>query len=271
MMLTVTSLCLGYGPQDVLRDVSLSLQEGEFVGLIGPNGSGKSTLLRALAGILRPRTGTIFVDGKDLSHCNRKGIARTIAYLPQDRHIPFSYSARNLVLAGRYARLSWYEQESDSDRQRAELCLSLVGGQSFADTPATELSGGQRQRALLARTFMQGGKVYLLDEPTAELDPIFEKRVFVLLRQLAGKGRIVVTALHDLNLAARYCSRLILLGDHRVVADGRAEAVLSDGPVSRAYGTACHVLHRGEGIVLSEADEAALERERNIVLDRILR
>jgi iron complex transport system ATP-binding protein len=218
--------------------------------------------LRALAGIIPPKKGKIFLQGKLLQSFNRQELARYVVYLPQDRTIPLPYTAREIVLSGQYARLNWYEQESEKDRKRADLCLSLVGAEEWEWQPVTELSGGQRQRVLLARTFMQDGAVYLLDEPTAELDPLYEERIFQLLQELAGAGKVVVTALHDLSLAQRYCQRLLLVGQGTLVADGSPQQVLTDEAVSRAYGSACHLIREADHLVLTDRNKKLYQEQQ---------
>jgi ABC-type cobalamin/Fe3+-siderophores transport system ATPase subunit len=248
-MLHLKNAVLGYGKCHILRGVTLTIEPGECIGLIGPNGGGKSTLLRTMAGLLPPLKGDVAFKELSLGSWQRKALARHIAYLPQNCPVPFAYRALDVVLLGQYARLSWWRRGGE-DEARARHCLALVGMEQFAEQPVTVLSGGQKQRVMLARTLMQQGELYLLDEPTASLDPIQENDVFQILQSLSHHGKSVVTALHDLTQAVRFCSRLILIGGGRIIRDGSWEEVLQDEAVSEAYGMPCHVRKNGDSISL---------------------
>jgi ABC-type cobalamin/Fe3+-siderophores transport system ATPase subunit len=248
-MLHLKNAVLGYGKCRILRGVTLTIEPGECIGLIGPNGGGKSTLLRTMAGLLPPLKGDVAFKELSLGSWQRKALARHIAYLPQNCPVPFAYRALDVVLLGQYARLSWWRRGGE-DEARARHCLALVGMEQFAEQPVTVLSGGQKQRVMLARTLMQQGELYLLDEPTASLDPIQENDVFQILQSLSHHGKSVVTALHDLTQAVRFCSRLILIGGGRIIRDGSWEEVLQDEAVSEAYGMPCHVRKNGDSISL---------------------
>ncbi len=260
-MLSLQNASLGYGTSSVLHHVSLDIEPGECIGLIGPNGGGKSTLLRTLAGLLPPRRGKAAFRGRPLANWPRRELAGHIAYLPQECPIPFAYRTLDVVQLGQYARLPWW-QHGGEDTGRARQYLELVGIGDLAERPVTLLSGGQRQRALLARTLFQQGEVYLLDEPTAFLDPVQERDIFQIFMELAEAGRSVVIALHDLTLAARCCSRLILLGRGEIVRDGNWEEVLTDEAVSRAYGEPCSVQRDSRAVEIIPRTEGRSEQMR---------
>lgn len=236
MELAVQNGRVGYTHHAVLRSVNFSLRPGQFAGLVGPNGAGKSTLLRTLAGILPPLNGDAVLNGKNLKNFSRRDIGRHIACLSQQRDIPFAYSALETVLMGRTPYLAWNEQESAADRNLAEACLEILGMGDKKDRTMDRLSGGERQRVLLARTLLQGTEFILLDEPTAELDFVAAEKVFSLCRILAGLGRGVAAACHDLPLAARFCTDLVLVGQNKILAAGPPEKILTADLLSTAYG-----------------------------------
>ncbi|MCH3949401.1 MAG: ABC transporter ATP-binding protein [Acidaminococcus sp.] len=268
-MLHLKNAVLGYDKSRVLRGVTLTIEPGECIGLIGPNGGGKSTLLRTMAGLLPPLKGDVSFKELSMGSWKRKELARHIAYLPQNCPVPFAYRALDVVLLGQYAHLSWWRRGGE-DEARARQCLALVGMEQFAEQPVTVLSGGQKQRVMLARTLMQQGELYLLDEPTASLDPIQENDVFRILQSLSHHGKSVVTALHDLTQAVRFCSRLILVGGGRIIRDGTWEEVLQDEAVSEAYGMPCHVRRNGDSISLVRLAEEQQEEALESRVERIL-
>ena len=169
-MLTVEQVDAGYGEVLALRDVTLSLAAGDFFGVLGPNGCGKTTLLRVLRGTLRPRRGSVQLDGRDLREIDARELARTMAYLPQELAIELDFTVGELALMGRSPHLSRFARESAADRRVAERSMELADVLHLADRPVTELSGGERQRALIAMCLAQEPKILLLDEPTNHLD-----------------------------------------------------------------------------------------------------
>jgi ABC-type cobalamin/Fe3+-siderophores transport system ATPase subunit len=269
MMLHLKNAVLGYGDKSILHGVTVTVEPGECIGLIGPNGGGKSTLLRTMAGLLPPLKGDVSFRELSLMSWQRKELARHIAYLPQNCPVPFAYRALDVVLLGQYARLSWWRRGGE-DEARARQCLALVGMEQFAEEPVTVLSGGQKQRVMLARTLMQQGEIYLLDEPTASLDPIQENDVFCILQSLSRHGKSVVTALHDLTQAVRFCSRLLLIGGGRIICDGSWEEVLQDEAVSEAYGMPCHVTRSGKSIELVRMAEERQQKSLESGIEHIL-
>lgn len=239
---------LGYGREPVLTGLDFILEAGECVGLIGPNGAGKSTLLKTLAGILPLQSGTLELEGKPLESWNRQALSRKVSYLPQDRELPFAYTAEQVVLMGRYPYLDWHQQEGSQERALARDCLEVFGLGNLQERPVTDLSGGQRQRVLLSRILIQQTPVILLDEPTAELDLVYENTVLELSRHLARAGRTVVLSLHDIGQAARYCTRLLLLGQRKLLAQGTPEQVLRKENLEAAYQVPFQVRQGEEGL-----------------------
>ena len=244
-------ITIGYGHRVLLEDVSAAIGGGRLVALLGRNGTGKSTLLRVMAGLLPINRGMRHLDGKDYERYSRRLFSQRVTYLPQDRNLSLPYTAGEIVLFGAYARHGLWETLGESEQRRAREALKQVGAAALFDRPVTELSGGERQRVLLARSLFAGGETYLLDEPTAELDPVEEERVMHTFQGLSRKGACVVMALHDLSLAARYGNQLVLLGKTGAIAAGRPAEVLAAGVLSRAYGVPLQV-ERSEGFIITE-------------------
>lgn len=250
-MIDLIDVTAGYRNRPIIKNFSLRLERGNFVVLIGPNGAGKSTLLRVMAGLLPINRGMRHLDGKDYERYSRRLFSQRVTYLPQDRNLSLPYTAGEIVLFGAYARHGLWETLGESEQRRAREALKQVGAAALFDRPMTELSGGERQRVLLARSLFAGGETYLLDEPTAELDPVEEERVMHTFQGLSRKGACVVMALHDLSLAARYGNQLVLLGKTGAIAAGRPAEVLAAGVLSRAYGVPLQV-ERSEGFIITE-------------------
>ena len=250
-MIDLIDVTAGYRNRPIITNLSLRLERGNFVVLIGPNGAGKSTLLRVMAGLLPINRGMRHLDGKDYERYSRRLFSQRVTYLPQDRNLSLPYTAGEIVLFGAYARHGLWETLGESEQRRAREALKQVGAAALFDRPVTELSGGERQRVLLARSLFAGGETYLLDEPTAELDPVEEERVMHTFQGLSRKGACVVMALHDLSLAARYGNQLVLLGKTGAIAAGRPAEVLAAGVLSRAYGVPLQV-ERSEGFIITE-------------------
>ena len=241
-MIRVAGLYAGYDRQVILEDVSFDVKAGEMVGLIGPNGAGKSTLLKTMRGILAPLAGEISVMGQRIGDLPAKEFAKSAAYLQQHLEMTFDYSAREVVLSGRYPYLSWWRQEQAHDIAIAEACMAYTGVAELAEKPLSAMSGGQRQRVLLAKVLAQQTPVLFLDEPATGLDIIYQEEIFRFCRELCAAGKTVVLVAHELSLAARFCSRLLLIGRGARLADGLPREVLTAELLTRAYGAPVKVV-----------------------------
>ena len=241
-MIRVAGLYAGYERQVILEDVSFGVEAGEMVGLIGPNGAGKSTLLKTLRGILAPLAGEIALMGRPITELSAKEFARNAAYLQQHLEMTFDYSAREVVLSGRYPYLSWWRQERADDLAIAEACMAYTGVADMAEKPLQAMSGGQRQRVLLAKVLAQQTPVLFLDEPATGLDIIYQEEIFRFCRELCAAGKTVVLVAHELSLAARFCSRLLLIGRGKLLADGLPREVLTADLLTHAYGAPVKVV-----------------------------
>ncbi len=250
--LVAEGLSAGYGSRSVLTGVDLAVESGSLVALVGPNGAGKSTLLRCLAGLVRPAAGRILLDGRDLASLDRGAIARRIAVVPQTFDTLFPFTVREVVALGRTARLGPLALARAVDAAAVDRALADLDLACLAGRRVDELSGGERQRAVLAMALAQDGDVLLLDEPTVHLDPAHQRATLDLIRRLTrDRGLAALAVLHDLNLAAALCDRIVVIGDGRIEADGTPLGVLDAMTVARVFGSGLDVSIRdGTPVVL---------------------
>lgn len=220
----------------LLDEVSLSAEEGEFVGLIGPNGAGKTTFLRSIAGLLRVQEGSVSLEGTDLGQMSAKDVARIQAHVPQIAAYTFGFTSMEVVLMGRYPHMGRFQVEGAADRRIARESMDLTETGDFADRTVTTLSGGERQRVLVARALAQQPRILLLDEPTSNLDIQHQLKVLDIVQGLVADGMTAIAAIHDLSLAARYCHRLVLMLHGRVLAQGPPAQVLTPANIEAAFG-----------------------------------
>jgi iron complex transport system ATP-binding protein len=223
---------------DVLRDVNLRIPAGEMVGVLGPNGSGKTTLLHVLNGILPPREGWVRVSGRDLGGSSARWRARIMASVAQNAAVTFPFRCLSVVLMGRYPHLPRWGGTTARDRERAMDAMEQTGTLSLADRLINEVSGGEAQRVVIARALAQAPSVLLLDEATSSLDVARKIQIFdLLLEKNRREGTTVVCAMHDLNLAALYCDRLIFVKDGGIALDGPTGKLFTSRNLSRIYET----------------------------------
>ena len=234
-VLQVERLQIGYGSRCVLKEASFSIGKGEIVGIIGCNGAGKSTLLKTIRGLLPKQGGSVSYFGKPLEEYQDKELAKKIAYLQQHVELGFGYTGKDIVMAGRYPYMKWWERESEADEKLALACMAYTGTADLADRPINEVSGGQKQRILIAKVLAQQTPIIFLDEPTTGLDMVYQEEIFRFAKALAGQGKTVLMVVHELNLASKYCSRILLLGEGTLLADGAPQAVFTEELLSRAY------------------------------------
>ena len=234
-VLQVEKLQIGYGSRCVLKEASFSIGKGEIVGIIGCNGAGKSTLLKTIRGLLPKQGGSVRYFGKPLEEYGDKELATKIAYLQQYVELGFGYTGKDIVMAGRYPYMKWWERESEADAKLALACMEYTGTADLAERPINEVSGGQKQRILIAKVLAQQTPIIFLDEPTTGLDMVYQEEIFRFAKALAGQGKTVLMVVHELNLASKYCSRILLLGEGTLLADGAPLEVFTEELLSRAY------------------------------------
>ncbi|HUU57576.1 MAG TPA: ABC transporter ATP-binding protein [bacterium] len=237
--------------------VDLAVGAGEMLAVVGPNGAGKSTLLRLLSGYLKPDRGVVRLAGEDIRRYGRREVARLASFVPQYSEVNLPYTVAELATLARYAHLGPFRPPGPGDRAMVAWALGITGMAELADRPVSQLSGGEFQRAVLARALAQGANLVFLDEPTAHLDISHQSRTFNLLARLnAEAGLTVVAVLHDLNLAAAYFPRVVLLARGRLECDGRAEDVFREDRLSEVYGCAVRTVRAGgRRFIFPEAED----------------
>jgi len=228
LILETRNITVDYGTRRAVTDISLSTNPGEVIAIIGPNGAGKSTLLRALNGSVAPAGGEVLLDGKPLRSYARRVIARHIAVVAQEAELRFPVTVMEFVIGGRYAWSSAWGWESEQDVEVARAILRETELDEFEARLMNEMSGGERQRAVLARALATEAKIFLLDEPTANLDLAHQATMLRLVRRRCdGRESAAVVVTHDVNLAAEFADRVMLLKDGRMIATGASREVLT--------------------------------------------
>jgi iron complex transport system ATP-binding protein len=235
-ILTLREVGFEYRSVPVLRGVSLGIDRGEILGVLGPNGSGKSTLLNLMDGVLRPTAGEVLLNRVPLRQMKRKALAREVAMVAQEHHFRFGFSVTEVVLMGRFPHLRALEAEGERDVAIVREALGLTGCLDFADRSIHALSGGERQRVLIARALAQEPALILLDEPTSFLDLKFKREIFMLVDRLSRRrGLSFVVASHDLDLIARYCTRVLMLKDGSIHRIGPVDEVITQGDIEAVF------------------------------------
>src|ERR1035437_2015297 len=231
-----------YLQTQALINAQRTVSPGEVIGLVGPNGSGKTTLIKAISGVLKPQVGIITLDDVDVYRIKPKRLAQQMAVVPQSTDMFFfDFTVEEVVLMGRNPHISFLGTESTHDFDAVQKALAMTDVARFADRKINELSGGEQQRVIIARALAQEPKILLLDEATSQLDIGIKIEIFDLVRRLAASGIAVIAAIHDLNLAAQYCDRLLLLKRGEILADGTVEEVLTQEHIAEAFGVSALV------------------------------
>jgi iron complex transport system ATP-binding protein len=242
-LLSLDRLTVKRGTCPVVDSATLRIEAGELVGLIGPNGAGKTTLMRGALGLL-PHTGT-----SSLTEMTALARARHAAWLPQAREIAWPVAVETLVMLGRTPHLAAGQRPTDSDRDAVARAISTMGLAGFEARAATELSGGEQARVLIARALAQDTPLVLADEPIAGLDPGHQIATMQAFSKLARNGKALLVSLHDLGLAARHCTRLILMHLGRIHADGPPEEVLTEENLAKVFGISAHLTRGPQGVI----------------------
>ena len=248
--LEMRNVSLGYSRHPVLEDITFKASPGEMVGLIGPNGSGKSTVIKALSRLIRPTAGEILVDGKNIASIPRRELACLVGVVPQLPLLPSTFTAFEIVLMGRNPHLGLFQSESRRDWAIAREAMVKTSTSPLANRYINELSGGEIQSLLIARVLVQETSAILLDEPTANLDIGRQVEVLDLIKNLCLENSLtVLAALHDLNLAAQYCDRLLLINEGRIHIQGTPAEVITDANIKQVYGAEnCVYTHPVNGL-----------------------
>ena len=235
MSLSTHNLSVGYHDTAIVKQVDLTIPEGKIIALLGPNGCGKSTLLKAMVRILSPMEGQVHWQGKNLHSIASKKLAQQLALLPQTQPIPEGIKVKDLVAYGRSPYTGFWGRINKDDQVIIDKMMEETGITELADQLVSELSGGQRQRVWLAMTLAQDTPYLLLDEPTTYMDLSHQVELMHLLRKLNLQGKTIITVLHDINQAARYCDHLIVMKEGEIITQGSPESVLTQTMLKNVF------------------------------------
>ena len=235
-MIEVKGLTFAYQEEPVLEDISFRVEKGQFVTLLGANGAGKSTLFKCLLGLLPKYRGEILIDGKDAHELSRKELARLIGYVPQAEAQIYNYTVMDTVMMGMAHRIGTFASPSKEQLDEGEEILGLLGIRELKNRGINEISGGERQLALLARALAQKAKILIMDEPTANLDYGNQHQVMRLIQRLTEEGYTILLSTHTPEHAVTYASHILAIKDHRILAAGENEKVLTGDLIAELYG-----------------------------------
>lgn len=234
MKLYTKNIKFSYGDKEVLKGIDFNVKKGEVVSIVGPNGSGKSTLLKCIQGIIKPKAGAVYINDKETSTMALSDLAKTLGYVPQSSVEVFTQTVFETVLMGRKPHLTWGVRKKDLEI--VEDILTYMGLEDISQCYLNELSGGQKQKALIARALAQEPEVILLDEPTNNLDIKHQLEVLQIIKNISEqRGSSFIMVIHDLNLAARFSDRLVLLNEGEIFSEGNAEEVLTEENIKKVY------------------------------------
>lgn len=232
-MLELKNITVGYDTLPIIKELSFSINEGDFLAIIGPNGAGKSTLLRAMCGILKPWEGKVLLSGENLSNYDRKTLAKFVGVVPQRSELTFPFKAEEVVMMGRFAHSSWFEKREDYEITR--WAIEKTDIHYLKDRRIDEISGGEFQRVIIARALAQRPALLMLDEPTAHLDINHELEIFDLIKSLNREGLTLCVTSHDLNIAGTYAKKILLLSEGRIVKMGNPREILTKELIEEVY------------------------------------
>ncbi len=234
-ILELRDISSGYQGKPVIEKIFFQVKKGEFIGLIGPNGAGKSTLFKTILGILKPEVGEVLYRGEPIGSMNLKERAKRIAFLPQIFEVKFSYTVKDFIAMGRFPYQDGLSSHSSQDLKCIRDVIQRFSLTEIAHRRIDELSGGELQRVLFAQSIAQDPEILLLDEPTTHLDIGHQFEIMNILDDLNKDGLTVITILHDLNISAEYCSRIILMDKGRIVRDGEPSSVMDYNIIEEVY------------------------------------
>lgn len=242
-LIQVKNLSFAYdNGNNILTDISLNINEGEFTGIIGPNGAGKSTLIKLVVGLFQPRDGQILLNEKNILNYQHKELAQLMGYVPQKVEIPFTFTVQQVVEMGRFPYLQGiFHQDIDAGGE-VDKALKWMDLNGLALRSFSTLSGGEQQRAIISSVLAQQAKLLLLDEPTSALDLKHQQGIYRVLKNLAEEEcKTIIIVTHDINLAAQFCKRLILMDKGRIIADGPPDKVLQFQLIQQVYGVKVYI------------------------------
>lgn len=234
-VLEVKNISLKYGDKEILKNISFSCKKGEILGIIGSNGSGKTSLLKTLNKINKIEKGEIIIDSKNIEIYNSKKLAQKIAFMNQNTNLTFDFPCIEIVLLGRYPYLKRFEEYKEKDIEIAEKYMKLTDTLKFRNKSILEISGGERQRVLFAKVLAQESEITLLDEASSNMDMFYEEEIFKYIEIMKEQNKIVIAAIHNLKIAIKYCTRLILLHNGEILKDGKVSEVITEENLNKAF------------------------------------
>jgi iron complex transport system ATP-binding protein len=261
MKFEASGISLCYTDCPVLDNIDFSIGKGELVGLIGPNGAGKTTLLKILAGLQQADSGTVKLDDKPLHQIDRKQLARTLAYLEQGAVAHWPLTVRRVIELGRFPHLNPWQSLSEQDQQIVAQAMEMADVDLLKGRTVTTLSGGERLRVMLGRIFATQPEIIIADEPIAALDPYHQLHTMELLKEHCQRGGSAVVVLHDLNMAARFCDRLVLLNLGHIVQDSSPEEMLTSENLTSVYGISVECIRHDKGLWVVPRDRVKWPRQ----------
>ena len=241
-LIDIDNLNFSYGDNPVLQNISMHVMPSEFISIIGPNGAGKSTLLKLIDGIYLNPDSRILINGSHVGSMSRKNLARQVAYLPQEIDLTFAYSVEEVVKMGRFPYLHGIQLYSEKDDKIVNYSMDLLDIVQFRSRSFQELSGGEKQRVMIASALAQEPKILLLDEPTSALDLHHQIEIYQILKVQQEKRQLtVIVVTHDINLAAQFCGRMILIDKGKIIRDGTPDEVLKFQVLQKIFGVKVYI------------------------------
>ena len=230
--LKVENLSFEINHKTIIKNINLTINEGEFVGIIGPNGCGKSTLLKNIYRIYNPKTGEIILNGINIKQIKNRDIAKQMAVLSQENNLEFDFTVKEMVSFGQNAVQSFFQLKDKSDEASIKEALSYVGLETFMNRSFSKLSGGEKQRVLIARALAQKSDFLVLDEPTNHLDIGYQYKILELIK---AQNLTVFSAIHDLNSAAYYCDKIIVMKEGKIIEAGKPENIITSDLIKNIF------------------------------------
>ncbi len=241
------NLSVCYNGTPVLKDISISIDQGEFVSILGPNGSGKTTFIKALTGIIKDIKGEVMLFGKPVTSYRRREFARFVSFLPQDPPVTLPFLVKDIVMMGRFPYIKRFEMERSHDIEAADYAMELMDIHHLAKRHLMELSGGEVKRVFIAQAVAQESSILFLDEPTANLDINYQVEIFKMLKKFNEEmNKTIVLITHDINHAARFAKRIVLLNKGVIVKIGDPGEVINVRDLKSVFNTEVVIEYDGE-------------------------
>ncbi len=252
MELRVENLKVNIGERQIVKDISLMVAENQFVGLIGPNGSGKSTLLKAIYKVLKPQSGTIYLDKEDLLKSSYKTVAQSMSVVSQFNNMDFDFSVYDMVMMGRSPHKKTFDKTSEQDHLFVTNLIHFMDLDRYIHQSFTSLSGGEKQRVIFARALAQQPQFLVLDEPSNHLDIKYQLKVFSIIKALKISS---IAAIHDMSLASTYCDIIYVIKDGEIVASGKPREVITSELIRKVYDVDAEIIKRGGNVIINYITE----------------